>query len=326
LDSKVKRARLIVDVRVKKEKNQQKLIYSHIYNIQSPRTPPSDAVFPGPIDEDGCWLARPGTIGFDFSIPLSKDLIKESNNSNLKIIQECSGPIPSSVWKKKVGGIRHVVAAIVYYKTDILQTPLAKYQDISVFEQYQSNLNSFWFLPSSMTASSTVAITKGMIYKTKGELKVTVGLRTRETEACTDSGLWIAGNVGYVHTLIQNTTHKEVKRIQLTLIKRFKTFKETTDDAGQASPQPMEFIREVVVSRLWDASKVVGKSGKKILREPLSDEEESKKSIKEWQILPGETRNMMLELEIPSFCRSIRFATMVDVSFVVGVKVLLKGG
>jgi hypothetical protein len=311
---------------VKKAKNQQKLLYSHIYNIQSPRTPPSDAVFPGPIDEDGCWLARPGTIGFDFSIPLSKDEILESSNSNLQVIQECSGPIPSSVWKKKVGGIRHIVAAIVHYKTDILQTPLGKYQDISVFEQYQTNLNSFWFLPTSMTASSSVELTKGLIYKSKGELKLSVGLRTRETEACTDSGLWIAGNVGYIHTLIENTTHREVKRIQLSLIKRFKTFKEITDEAGQVSPQPMELIREVVVTRLWDSSKVVRKSGKNILKEPLSDDDESKKSVKEWQILPGESRNMMLELEIPSFCRSIRFATMVDVSFVVGVKVLLKGG
>ena len=185
-------------------------MYSHLFNIQSPRTPPSAAVFPGPIDEDGCWLARPGTIGFDFSIPLSRDAIKNSTNPNLQIVEECSGPIPSSIWKKKIGGIRHIVAAIVHYKTDYVQVPLAKYQDILVFEQYHSNLNSFWFVPSSMKAFSSLELKRGIIYKSKGELKVSAGLRTRETDSCTDSGLWISGNIGYVHVMIENTTHREV--------------------------------------------------------------------------------------------------------------------
>ena len=98
------------------------------------------------------------------------------------------------------------------------------------------------------------------------------------------------------------------------------------DNSGQRSPQPLDFTREVVVSKLWKSSKVDSKSGRNILREPVSDEIQSKKTISEWQILPGESRNMMLELEIPSSAKSIRFAMLVDVSFVVQVKVLLKGG
>lgn len=75
-----------------------------------------------------------------------------------------------------------------------------------------------------MNASSSLELTRGIIYKSKGELKLSVGLRTRETEACTDSGLWIAGNVGYVHAMIQNTTHREVRYILLILGQKNSTF------------------------------------------------------------------------------------------------------
>lgn len=110
------------------------------------------------------------------------------------------------------------------------------------------------------------------------------------------------------------------------MIKRFKTFKEIDDNAGQCSPQPLDLIREVVASKLWKSSKAEKNSGKNILKEPLMDEIKARKPINEWEILPGESRNMMLEIQIPTSSRSIRFATLVDVSFVVQVKVILKGG
>lgn len=90
---------------------------------------PTDAVFAGAMDEHRMWRAKKGTTAFEFAIPFeSKD-----EQPHCVTLVSPSGPLPSSFWNSKVGGIRYILAGVVETKVGTtVRLPLAFYREIQV--------------------------------------------------------------------------------------------------------------------------------------------------------------------------------------------------
>lgn len=152
------------------------------------------------------WLSRPGSNSIDFAIPFT------GNKEGIETLKCVEGPLPSSVWKSKYGGIRYVLACIVHFKTGSkIRTPLAIYADIPFVEHYTSVLSPVWFKPIRAHSSATIEIPSGLFNLGKrGIVKLSVSPATQETESLSESGIWTSGNTGYIHVVIDNATPRQV--------------------------------------------------------------------------------------------------------------------
>lgn len=82
------------------------MFLSKVWIVQDSHLVPSDAVIAGNPDEHGMWKSKLGVTNFDFSIPFGK----KDPVGHISAELECDGPLPSSYWHPKAGGIRYIVA------------------------------------------------------------------------------------------------------------------------------------------------------------------------------------------------------------------------
>jgi hypothetical protein len=156
--------------------------------------------------EDGMLLARTGSTCIPFSMSIS------GHSDSIDSLLPMNSHMPSSYWKKSLGGIRYLVAAVVTYKTGLrVRIPLASYQEIEYVENTDVILSPNWYTPTKCLNSSFMDIPGGLFnFGKKGVIKLGIHPCTFETMTCVDSGIWIAGTTGYVHVDIDNGTQKEV--------------------------------------------------------------------------------------------------------------------
>ncbi|KAJ3033987.1 hypothetical protein HDV00_005606 [Rhizophlyctis rosea] len=167
-------------------------------------------------------------------------------------------------------------------------------------------------------------------------------------------GVWIAGGVGFVGVEILNKSKRKVDTLSLTLIRRLKTFADDPNPpqhTGLTTTQtptltPVTFARVPVASRTFRSGAVPKHAGKVIASKRYAgdgwaEEEGGALSKRPWEggnatqekkgrewwdgVLPGEESNVVVDLIVPAHARSIRYATLVDVSYVVQVAVFVDG-
>jgi hypothetical protein len=306
------------EIKNDKRSSVQRLFYSRRISLQNPRTLPSDAVLSGTPDEDGTWFARPGDTLFPFQLPFT------GIQDGVEIIKDSCGPLPSSFWKQSFGGVRYVLACTLHYKKGSKhEAPLGIYENLMVLEQVSQIMTPVW-APSSprSSMSNSLEISRGIFSKTKGTLHATLSACAPECESYGDSGIWNSGSTGFVKVEINNGTHKAIKSLTLSLVCRLKTFEESGDaDAGF---KPLDFKRHPVLVEKFNLVAQRNSTGSDILRDPSLAQKQSKSSL--LVIAPGEIRNLMLELRVPADVKSIRFGSLVDVSYVAELLIHVQGG
>ncbi|KAJ3124396.1 hypothetical protein HK098_001167 [Nowakowskiella sp. JEL0407] len=177
------------------------------------------------------------------------------------------------------------------------------------------------------------------------------------------TGAWVAGGIGFVGIDITNDSDKKVKSLRLNLIRRLKTFARSTATNSNLLNKnildhsnllhPVTFSRTIIASRFYVAEEAPKRSGLPIMRaadgwaeddffEPtavaangtarISNLEKDvnsvvSRSIAWWNgVGPASSRNIMVDLNIPIWARSIRFGMLIDVSFIVQVVAQIHGG
>jgi hypothetical protein len=296
----------------------QRLFHSRRISLQTPRSLPSDAVLSGTPDEDGMWFARPGDAVFPFQLPFT------GIQDGVESIKDSCGPLPSSFWKQSFGGVRYVLACTLHYKKGSKhEAPLGIYENLTVLEQLSQIMTPIWAHPSPRSSTSNaLEISRGIFSKIKGTLNATLSACTPECENYGDSGIWTSGSTGFVKVEINNGTHKAIKSLTLSLVCRLKTFEESGD--ADASFKPLNFKRHAVLVEKFNLVPQRNSTGSDILRDPNLAQKQSKSSL--LVIAPGEIRNLMLELRVPADIKSVRFGSLVDISYVAELLIHVQGG
>jgi hypothetical protein len=152
------------------------------------------------------WRARTTETDFSFSIPFTA--VKEG----VETIQDNSF-IPSSYWHHRFGGVRYILTGIVYFKNGTkTRPPLAIHHELLYSENPGIVLSPNWFTQPKSLNSSFMDIPGGLFnFGKKGVIKLGVYPCTPETSSNSDSGIWMAGTVGYIHVFVDNGTQKEVR-------------------------------------------------------------------------------------------------------------------
>lgn len=134
----------------------QKQLYRRTFlsssiDLQNKHLPPSACVTGGAPDEHGMWPARTGVTHFDFSVPMT-------TAANTRQIS----PLPSSFWRRGVGGVRYLVCVTVEVKKGLLsETIVAACEIPCVVESYATvNEKGRFFVPtnSDSTKANTSVI------------------------------------------------------------------------------------------------------------------------------------------------------------------------
>ncbi|KAJ3076366.1 hypothetical protein HK102_005432, partial [Quaeritorhiza haematococci] len=73
-------------------------------------------------------------------------------------------------------------------------------------------------------------------------------------------GVWVAGGIGFVNVNIQNGSYKKISKLDITLIRRLKTFSVST----QGNPIHCSFSRMPIAKRSFIARQYPGKSGRSV--------------------------------------------------------------
>ncbi|TPX30417.1 hypothetical protein SmJEL517_g06017 [Synchytrium microbalum] len=300
--------------------------YFEKVDLQSKDLPPSDAVISGKADEDSCWLARKGRTAFDVKIPMTS-----GTNTSTKL-SERGGPLPSSFWSRKFGGIRYIATTIAEVKVNNRKPiTLVSQREMQVIEY--SPATKVPAFPSSIPMHSLLMAfdtkTVGNWYRGRGDVTLQAEVHVPEDgmDDAVSGKCWAAGSVGFVGIEVANDSPKPIKNLYVSLIRRLKTFAVTED--GQLSP--VSFSRTNVYEKVFRAMPSKGKQDGNI-RVPAEGwaEDDSSTSVLGsavpknfvWDgVDSGDTRRFVVDMEIPLSIRSIRFGMLVDVSFCLQVAI-----
>ncbi|KAJ3211045.1 hypothetical protein HDU67_004807 [Dinochytrium kinnereticum] len=308
------------------------LFLSRCQALQSPQLAPTEAVVAGIPDEHGMWNARKGVTSFLFKLKLSIPTTDASLHGGR------TGPIPSSFWCNKVGGVRYIVSATSRVKLGIKEPNfLGAYREIQVLEHAPCHLAPTFTSSPSLTSETCVEV-GGWMASTRGE--VTLRAECHVPDAGQESGIvagsWVAGGVAFVTVDVQNMSKRKIRSIKLALVRRLKTFKRTSQTPlthlGETPLlNPLHFSRHIVMEKEFLSGKPDRSSTLAIYSKPtapwMNDVEQDVVRCKDWWhgIKPGEKRRMLLDMSIPIHTRSVRFGITVDVSYVLQVSATPRG-
>eukprot|EP00842_Homolaphlyctis_polyrhiza_P005783 jgi/Hompol1/6205/HPOL_004875-RA len=322
----------------KSRKHNQRLFLSKRLTLQDTTRAPSDAVYAGNCDEHGMWKAKQGTTVFDFTIPIQSNGTTMQNATSWQILTEQSvdGPLPSSWWSKRSGGIRYIVAGVVYTKYGLKTLPaIAAYRDALVIESVPFHLTpsfSAMLPPTSTFIKEATEKIKRNIFNIgkKGTIKLIASVRVPQVDTVCDSGVWVSGGLGFVGVEIKNASARSIPELSITLIRRIKTFSQDTStpakaslkqDGSQTSLQnteagcsltPISFVRDAIAKRVLKSAKTPFTSGRLILSTKfmgggaaeddyiLDQDVRGEKGYEIWSgVAPGNDFSMVLDLNIP---------------------------
>ncbi|KAH6560382.1 hypothetical protein BSLG_010503 [Batrachochytrium salamandrivorans] len=331
----------------------QRLFLSKRLLLQDVSRATTDAVYAGKPDENGMWKAKQGTTTFDFSISMQANV---AASQWIQTEEAVSGPLPSSYWNRRFGGIRYIVAGIVYTKHGTKQCiPIAAYQDLNVVESSPFQLCtafSSMLAPTSPLIKETSGTVKRNVFNIgkRGIAKLIASLRVPQVDSACDTGTWLSGGVGFVGIEIQNASTRTITEVSASLVRRVKTFSEnqkthrSNDDTmevnnnGACSLNPLSFVRTTVATRTLKSTKIPFASGltvqsSKFQGVGVADDSNMStnrgrgvQGIEHWNgIAPDTSSSLVLDMNIPMSSRSIRYGLLVDVSFVVHVVITPKG-
>ncbi|KAI9094295.1 hypothetical protein DFS34DRAFT_628878 [Phlyctochytrium arcticum] len=275
-----------------------------------------------------------------------------SADRRLQVLVEGNYPLPSSITEKE-GRIQYILRATVHLKklrSTKPHAPLVTCVPVMLLESapsaYIGFANTTKFSSSRAAAAGPTAVTNAVIggkywfgVGRKGEVGLGAAVRlpkhvdgalmsASESGTTSNGGgsCWAAGSVGFVGVDVSNESARKVEKLSLRLIRRTKTFLPDESPTGPAgadamnsttttlvSPtsktlRPISFSRTVVAKRTWKVGGVlgVGAGG--------------------WEgVQSGEKRSIVVELGVPLHCRSIRYGTLLDVSYVLQVSVKPRG-
>ncbi|KAJ3064668.1 hypothetical protein HDU98_011951 [Podochytrium sp. JEL0797] len=293
----------------------KRLFLDQMLDLQSNQLAPTEAIVPGPCDEDGMWNARQGSTVFDFSLSLASE-----------------AKLPSSFWNKRVGGVRYVTSATVLVKFGSKKPQmLVIHQEAHVVESVPLFLSPN--IVPSVTLWAQDARNVGWLKSRIGEVSLKARCHAREFEDAeekeTKSGVWIAGGVGHVFVEISNESRRKVKTLKVSLIRRLKTFSRANSDSKALIP--IHFSKATCAEKTFVAVKPARNSTSTIITPQPSWTERVEKAQSlfvqdEWSaVKPGESAAFMTEIEIPAHAVSIQSGLLVDVSYAVQVSIVPKG-
>ncbi|KAJ3145017.1 hypothetical protein HDU89_007631 [Geranomyces variabilis] len=331
----------------------RKIFLQHTLHVQDAgehAVAPTDAVVPGPPDEHGMWLARKGRHVVPFSIPLegivkTAGLVETHAAGDAPRSAGGAGPLPSSFSEKKIGGIRYVVCCTLELKHTSQTVPLPPLTTVTPFTVLESlptpRAETFVFcFPQAVDAGSplhteTTGVVAGRTWFGKsGEV------RLRATaQVSGGDGAWVAGSPGLVSVEVENGSRRSVDTLTLCLIRRVKTFAQSSTSATPAATLPIPesssttlhdtstlllpftFSRTAVAKRVWRRH---DPSATNSIAEALAaaDDAVGAGPVAKWRgVVKGEKRALVVHIDVPISARSIRFATLLDVSYVIQISV-----
>ncbi|KAJ3025193.1 UNVERIFIED_CONTAM: hypothetical protein HDU68_007374 [Siphonaria sp. JEL0065] len=303
-------------------RSNKRLFYHQSLDLQSTQMAPTEAIVPGPCDEDGMWAARQGSTLFEFSIPLTQ------------ASPETTTPqLPSSFWNSKSGGIRYVISATVQVKFGFHKPKLLViHQEAQVVESVSHFLSPN--IVPSINSWGEDSRRVGWLKSRTGEISVKARCHAREFEEAEGnagvlSPVWIAGGIGHVFIEINNESKRKVKTLKLELIRRLKTFSRANSKSSALIP--LHFSKAVVAEKTFIATKANANSGLAINRPNLqwTEQVERKNSLfvkEDWfGVKGGQSLSFMAEIDIPPQIRTIQYSLFVEVSYAVQVSIIPKG-
>ncbi|KAI9007195.1 hypothetical protein BC832DRAFT_554477 [Gaertneriomyces semiglobifer] len=337
--------------------------YTHILQSASlSHLPPTDVVIAGPPDEHGMWHARKGRHTVNFFVPLGKP---HPTMDPRLLVKHVPPPamLPGSFWNSKLGGIRYVVCGTIHPKSATLsipQPPLSAFTELLIYESAPLNTIALPRFPATVRpgsphfAEATSVVDGKFVWGKKGEVRLKAWLRVPQAEDLTNPlegtatmrsslvGHWVAGSVGYVNVEVENGSERKVNDLALSLVRRLKTFSPdaimpadlvaaNAHPGSTPSLLPMSFSRQIVATRNFQRVKQPRNSGHAITRARVSwAEDETLKAQRQphgtWSgVKPNEFKNIVLDVDIPVHARTIRFGSLVDVSYVLLVSATPKG-
>ncbi|KAJ3014455.1 UNVERIFIED_CONTAM: hypothetical protein HDU68_000279 [Siphonaria sp. JEL0065] len=299
-------------------RSNKRLFYHQSIDLQSTQMAPSEAIVPGPCDEDGMWATRQGSTTFDFSIPLTGSL--EGTQ------------LPSSFWNSKAGGIRYVISATVQVKFGFHKPKLLVIHKEAQVVESVSRFLSPNIVPSiHLWAEDSRRV--GWLKSRIGDISVKARCHVREFEeegnSCVLSGVWIAGGVGHVFIEINNESKRKVKTLKAELIRRLKTFSRANSEWSALIP--LHFSKAVVAEKTFIAIKTNTNSGVAINcpSPQWAEQVEKKNSLflkQNWSgVKGGEALSFMTEIDIPPHIRTIQHSLLLEVSYAIQVSIIPKG-
>ncbi|KAI9340001.1 hypothetical protein BDR26DRAFT_373122 [Obelidium mucronatum] len=302
----------------------KRLFYHQSMDLQSTQMAPTEAIVPGPCDEDGMWAARQGATAFDFSLSLKP----ASTDTKL----------PSSFWNAKAGGIRYIVSATVQVKIGFNKPQLLViHQEAHVIESIPLFLSPNIVPSVTLWAADTRSV--GWLRSRVGDVSLKARLHVREFEDLVSSsgdgnassepvGVWIAGGVGHIFIEVSNESRRKVRTLKLELIRRLKTFSRANSDVSALIP--VHFSKAIVAGKTFHATKPKANSGTTINKPAPQWAEviEKKNSLfvnQEWSgVKGGESLSLMAEMDIPPHIRSIQHSLLVEASYAIQVSITPK--
>ncbi|EGF79484.1 hypothetical protein BATDEDRAFT_25854 [Batrachochytrium dendrobatidis JAM81] len=333
----------------KTNKPNQRLFLSKRLLLQDVTRAPTDAVYASSPDENGMWRAKKGTTVLNFSIEIQSDT---TSNPWIYTEQNAGVILPSSYWNKRLGGIRYIVAGVVYPKVESKDCfPIASYRDVNVVEsahfQLQTQFSSMLPPTSPLFKEISSEVKPNLLnIGKKGNVKLAASIRVPQADNSIDTGTWLSGGIGFVGIDIQNGSAKPVTKLSVSLIRRVKTFsyvaapsnnhdpnRHIDDDRGSITM--LSFVRTVVSRRKLETASIPLNSGIATLSSKfqgggfVDDNVKNAQNTKGFEIWsgvkPGASTSFVLDINVPTISRSISNGRLIDVSFFVQVKVTLKG-
>ena len=268
------------------------------------------------------WKSKQGTTTFDFSIRFQKEV--EPNEWVFADV-EADGALPSSYWSQKTGGIRYIVAGVVYVKNGSkIKVPIAAYRDLKVVESIPFLMKPEFptkiSLKSRLMAEKSEKVKRNVLnIGKKGTVVLNATLRVPSTENSYDTGVWISGNSALVGVDIKNHSARWVREVSATLFQRFQTFIQKENKKEKCSDldtgftlTPVSFVRRPIAGKVLKVTKtpltsgITALTGKLHGLGPIDDDVTVKKDkngrdvVEHWGgVAPGATTSIVLDFIIP---------------------------
>jgi hypothetical protein len=197
---------------VEQQAKEKRVFLQKSWVVQESHLVPGEAVYPSPPDEHGMWKSKVQSTKFEFSIPFKETV------DNIKTDIDTVGPLPSSYYYPKVGGIRYFVIGLVDSK-DVNQKkprkPLAIFKELLVLESVPFSLTNQFDnsnpLNSVLEQTMTKQIKTGLFGLGKPvEIHLGAKVWTLSMDGQVETGVWQSGTTGYVKVSIENQTNKPV--------------------------------------------------------------------------------------------------------------------
>ncbi|KAJ3153351.1 hypothetical protein HDU86_005309 [Geranomyces michiganensis] len=260
-----------------------------------------------------------------------------------------AGPLPSSFAERKVGGVRYVVCCTLELKHVSQTTPLPPLTTVTPLIVLESlptpRAETFGFsFPQAVDAGSplhaeTTAVVAGRTWFGKsGEVRLRATAQVPGGD-----GAWLAGLPGMVSVEVENGSRRSVDVLTLSLIRRIKTFAQSSSSSSftaalnaSQSPAsssttlhdtsslllPLSFSRNIAAKRVWRRSDM--STGSNSIADAVagSDDTAATGPVAKWRgVVKGEKRALVVHIDVPISARSIRFASLLDVSYVIQVSI-----